>query len=98
MHARVVVYAFKLKPGTIDELTAKIVAGLAPIYRNQAGFRSYEIITTGPDSGISISMWDSEAQAKEAFEVGADWVKGNVANDVVSAEANVGSVVFSHHA
>ena len=94
MHARVVIYKFK--PGTIDEVTRKANAGIAPVYRKHAGFRSYEAIKTGPDSAISISTWDSEEHAREAVKIGAEWVKANIAKDVVSSETHVGSVVFSH--
>jgi heme-degrading monooxygenase HmoA len=94
MHARVVIYTFK--PGTIDSVTKKADAGLAPIYARHAGFRTYEVIKTGPDAGISISTWDSEAHAVEAVKLGAEWVAANIANDVVTAETHVGTVVFSH--
>jgi heme-degrading monooxygenase HmoA len=94
MHARVVIYKFK--PGTVNEVIGKADAGLAPMYRRHAGFRSYEVVKTGPGAAISISTWDTEAHAEEAVKVGAEWVKANIAKDVVSAETHVGSVVFSH--
>ncbi len=96
MHARVVIYKFK--PGTVDEVIRKGAAGAVPLFRSQAGFRSYEVIKTGPDSGISISTWDTQAQAQDAVKVGADWVKANIAQDVVSAETHVGTVSFSDRA
>jgi heme-degrading monooxygenase HmoA len=94
MYARVVVYKFKA--GTTDSIAHKANTGLAPIYQRHAGFRSYEAIQTGPDSAISISTWDSEAHAAEAVKLGAAWVASNIAEDVVSAETHVGSVLFSH--
>jgi hypothetical protein len=96
MHARVVVYKFK--PGTIDADARKAEAELLPIFRKHAGFHSYEVIKTGPDSGISISTWTSEAEAREAVKLGAEWVKARVEKDVVSAETHVGTVLFSHRA
>lgn len=96
MHARVVVYKFKA--GTGDEVTRKADAGVAPVFRKHAGFRSYEVVKTGPDSGISISTWDTEAQAQDAVKIGAEWVKANIAKDVVSAETHVGTVSFSYRA
>jgi heme-degrading monooxygenase HmoA len=94
MHARVVMYTFK--PGTIDALIKQAEAGLLPIFRKHAGFRSYQVIKTGPDTGISLSTWQSEADAKAAVKLGADWVKANMAKDVISAETKVGTVSFSH--
>ena len=94
MHARVVLYTFK--PGMIDSAAKKADAGLAPIYRKHAGFKSYEVVKTGTDTAISVSTWDSEAHAVEAVKLGAEWVAANIANDVVSAETHVGTVVISH--
>ena len=61
MHARVVMYTFK--PGTIDDVTKKAEAGMLPMFRKHAGFRSYQVIKTGRDTGISLSLWTSEADA-----------------------------------
>jgi heme-degrading monooxygenase HmoA len=94
MHARVVMYTFK--PRTIDAVIKKAEAGLLPVFRKHAGFRSYQVIKTGPDTAISLSTWDSEAEAKAAVKLGAAWVKANIATDVVSAETHVGTVSFSH--
>jgi quinol monooxygenase YgiN len=93
MFARVVVYKFR--QGSVDGAVKKAEAGLVPIFRAAAGFHGYEVIRAGADSIISISHWDSPAQAQAAVNAGADWVKKNIADSVVSAETYVGEVAFS---
>jgi len=96
MHARIVHYQFK--PGKGAEVAQKAEAGILPIFRAHAGFHSYEVVLTGHDMGYSISTWDTEMQATEAVKAGADWVKANVADNIVSADTHVGTVAFSHRA
>ena len=93
-HARVAVYKFT--PGGADEVIRQAEAGMLPIFRQHEGFRSYTVIKTGNDSGISISVWDSEGQALEATQAAAKWVQKNVASLIVSVENHVGEVAFSH--
>ena len=94
MHARVTVYRFK--PGTVDGAIRKAETGMLPVFRKHAGYRSYQVVKTGPDSAVSITMWETEAEAKAAVKVAADWVKANIGSEVVSADNHVGTVSFSH--
>ena len=94
MHARVVVYKFKA--GTLDSAIRKAETEVLSLFRKRAGYRSYQVVKTGPDGAISISMWDTEAHAKGAAKAAADWVKANMAGDVVSADPHLGVVAFSH--
>lgn len=92
MHARFVLYAFK--PGTTAEVTKKAETGLLPIFLRQPGYRSYQVVSTGPDSAISFSTWDTEAHCQEAVKVAKKWVDANIASEVVSATTHVGPVLF----
>ena len=96
MFARFV--AYKFKPGMSDAVFKKAEAGLGPILRKLPGFLAYEVFRTGSDSGVSVSNWKTEAQARDAVKAAADWVKANIAGDVASSETHVGEVVFSHRA
>src|SRR3954452_4272366 len=94
MHARLVMYKFK--PGSADAVYKKAEAGLGPILRKLPGFISYEVFKIGADAGVSVSNWQSEAQASDSVEAASEWVKGTIADDVVSAETHVGTLLFSH--
>lgn len=96
MHARVGYYQFK--PGTAAEAARKAEQGLLPLYRQHAGFHSYEVVLTGGDTAYSISTWENEGQATEAVKAAGEWVKANLADQVVSVQNHVGEVAFSHRA
>lgn len=95
-YARIALYKFK--PGTIDEVIRKAKDGLLPLFRQQPGFRRYAVVKTGDDEGISLSTWDTKREADAAVQRAADWVKQNIAADVVSVANDVGEVAFSEGA
>ena len=96
MYARVAYYQFK--PGTAKQAAQKAEQGLLPIYRQHAGFHSYEVFLTGGDTAYSVSVWENEGQATEAVQAAQQWVQVNMADLVVSAQNHVGEVAFSHRA
>lgn len=57
--------------------------------------RSRLVAKTGENAAYSISVWDSEAQANEAVQAAAQWVKNNVADLIASPTNHVGNVAFS---
>ena len=73
MHARVAFYTSRT--GTFDEVVQRVEApgGLLEIFRGRSGFQSYELIETGVGL-ISVSHWDSSAQADAATDAAAAWV------------------------
>ena len=93
MYARVAVYTFT--PGGADTVIERARTGMLPIFRRHAGFRRYFVIKTGENAGYSISIWDSEAQANEAVQAAAQWVKDNVADLIAPATNHVGNVAFN---
>lgn len=95
MHARIALYEFK--PGTRELVCQRAEAELSPILRKLPGFHGYEVILAAePDSLVSVSWWESEAQAQDAVRAAASWVQANVTESVVSVETRTGPVVFSH--
>ncbi len=92
MHARVGIY--QVKPGTLDASLAKARAELLPKTREQHGLRRYTVVTTGPDSFVSLSGWETRAQAEKAAETLSGWVKENVGETVISAENQIGEVIL----
>ncbi len=94
MHARVGIY--KVKPGTLDASLAKARAELLPKMREQPGLRRYTVVTTGPDSFVSLSGWETREQAEQAAETFSGWVKENMGPTVISAENHIGEVILLH--
>lgn len=93
MHARVALY--KLTSGTAEEVARTAEEGMLPIFRDKPGFVSYRLVSAEDDTIISISRWDSGAQAAAASEAAASWVAENLA-DKISLERNyTGEVLIS---
>jgi heme-degrading monooxygenase HmoA len=94
MHARVGIYT--VKPGTLNDSLEKARTELLPKMREQDGLKRYTVITTGPDSFISLSGWETRAQAEQAAETLSGWVKENMGPSVVSMENHIGEVALLH--
>lgn len=94
MHARVGIY--QVKPGTLDASLEKARTELLPTMREQPGLKRYTVLITGPDSFISLSGWDTRAQAEKAAETLSGWVKEHMGPTVVSMQNHIGEVVLLH--
>jgi heme-degrading monooxygenase HmoA len=94
MHARVAYY--KLQSGTFDEVVRRVEApgGLLEIFRGRPGFQSYELIEA-PAGLISVSHWESSAQADAATDAAAAWVVDHIKDLVKLQRSEVGEVVLS---
>jgi heme-degrading monooxygenase HmoA len=91
-HVRVAVYKFK--PGTVDEVARRAETGMLPTFRSQPGFVAYGIVKTGADEAVSLSVWETQAQAEKAVQVAATWVKDNIADMTESVQNHVGDLAF----
>jgi len=87
-YTRVVVYT--LHPGKADEAITKGRQGLSPTMQRMRGFHSYHIVKVSDAELISISVFDTQAQANTAVSQMAAWVKANITQLVVSARTYVG--------
>jgi hypothetical protein len=94
MHARVAFY--RLRSGSFDEVVRQVDApgGLLEIFRQRPEFRFYELIETG--SGlISVSHWESSAQADAATDAAAAWVAEHIDHLVKLQQSDTGEIVVS---
>jgi hypothetical protein len=93
MHARVAY--FKLVSGTFDEVVRRVQApgGLLEIFRGRPGFQSYELIEA-PAGLISVSHWQSSAQADGAAHASAAWVAENINDLIKLLQSDVGEVTL----
>lgn len=93
MHARVAY--FKLVSGTFDEVVRRVQApgGLLEIFRGRPGFQSYELIEA-PAGLISVSHWESSAQADGAQHASAAWVAENISDLIKLLQSDVGEVTL----
>jgi hypothetical protein len=93
-HLRVALYM--LTGGTPDQVIERVRSrgGMAEVFQQQPGFVAYGIGVTDDDFLISISFWDSAAQADAATAVAADWVVEHIADRVELQENFVGDLAF----
>jgi heme-degrading monooxygenase HmoA len=94
MHARVAYY--KLQSGTFEQVVRMVEApgGLLDIFRGRAGFQSYELIES-PVGLVSVSHWDTSAQADDATRAAAAWVAEHVDDRIKLQRSDTGEVVLS---
>jgi hypothetical protein len=94
MHARVAFY--KLRSGTFEQVVRTVEApgGLLEIFRGRPGFHSYELIAT-PAGLVSVSHWESSAQADAATRAAAAWVAEHINDLVKLQQSDTGEVVLS---
>jgi heme-degrading monooxygenase HmoA len=94
MHARVAFY--RLKTGTLEHVVRTVEApgGMLEIFRGRPGFQSYELIETGAGL-VSVSHWESSAQADAATHAAAAWVADHIDDLVKLQQSDTGEVVLS---
>jgi heme-degrading monooxygenase HmoA len=72
-YARVGVYTLTTTP---FEATRLATEGMLPIFKRQAGFVDYQVVSTG-DKLISISTWKSKEHAAEGTKQAAMFVESH---------------------
>jgi hypothetical protein len=90
-HARVAIYT--LTSGTIGDVSRKAEQGMLPVFAEQPGFIRYGLIECG-NQAVSISLWETEAEASAANAVAVAWVRDNIAQNVRLETAYVGDLAF----
>ena len=70
-YARVGVYTLK---GTATDVTRQATEGMLPIFKRQPGFVDYQLVSSD-GKVVSISTWQTEAQANEGTKQAAMFVK-----------------------
>lgn len=69
-----VIRKYDLIPGTVEEFIRHVQKSLVPIISRVPGFREYSLVELGDDEVVTISIFDSLADAKEAGRRTAGWV------------------------
>ncbi len=75
MQARMATYGFS---GDGQDLARRAEEGILPILRSQPGFKAYSV-AIGDGEVLSLSVWDTRADAEAGSEVVASWVAENMA-------------------
>ena len=68
---------YDIRSGTFDEVVSKAEAGIVPLFQHSDGFVSYAVASIDKDAFVSLSTWETRAQADAATTKAAEWVKAN---------------------
>ena len=91
MQARLATYSFS---GDADELARRAEDGILPILKSQPGFKAYSV-AIGDGEVLSMSVWDSRADAEAGSAVVASWVAENMAGDITLIGVRFAEIKFS---
>ena len=92
MHAHVGFY--RVTPGALDASVAGVRDVLLPLIRDRLGQWAYTVLTSA-DSFVSLSGWETRAQAERAAAVLSGWVE-KMGRSVVAMGSDVGTVILLH--
>jgi heme-degrading monooxygenase HmoA len=68
---------YDIKTGTFDEVVGQAKSGMVPLFKESQGFVSYGVAQVEENAFVSISTWETRAQADTAAAKAAEWVKAN---------------------
>lgn len=91
MQARMATYGFS---GDANDLARRAEEGILPILKSQPGFKSYSV-AIGDGEVLSLSVWDTRAEAEAGSEVVAAWVAENMAGELDLTKLQYAEVMLS---
>jgi len=85
---------YKVTKGTFPEIVDTAKEGMLKTFRAQPGFIRYGLADTGDGTCLSISLWETHAQAEAATPVAATWVRDHLADRIELRSDQVGDLAF----
>ena len=80
----------------LADAVAEHRAEIVGLFREVEGFRSYNIVRTGPTSATSVTICDDQAGAEATNRLARDWLAANLADLRIGApDVHVGEVAMS---
>jgi uncharacterized protein YcbX len=85
---------YKVIKGTFPQLAEQARGGMLTTFKAQPGFIRYGLADTGDDTCVSISLWETHAEAEAAASVAATWVREHLADRVELRSNQSGDLAF----
>ena len=95
-HVRIAVYS--LEKGTAEEAADLAKGGMLPIFKAQPGFVRYGVGLLDDGHLVSVSIWETHAEAEAANSAAADFVAKNMADRIKLENSHVGDYFFDEGA
>jgi len=91
MYGRMATYSFS---GDALDLARRAEQGILPIFRAQHGFQAYSV-AAGDGEILSLSVWNTRADAETGTEAAAAWVADNMSGEIELIGVRYAEVLFS---
>ena len=91
MHGRMATYNFS---GDAHDLARRAEQGILPIFQAQHGFQAYSVAAADGQI-LSLSVWDTRADAEAGSEAAAAWVADNMSSEIELIDVRYAEVLFS---
>jgi heme-degrading monooxygenase HmoA len=85
---------YDITSGTYEEVVSQAKTGLVPVFQSSPGFLSMGVAKVGKAAFISLSKWETRAQADTATAKAADWVKANSHGHFTLRETYIGDLTI----
>jgi heme-degrading monooxygenase HmoA len=85
---------YDINSGTFEDIRSKAQTGMLPLLQKSEGFVSYGVARIGEKAFMSLSTWETKAQAHAATAKAADWVGTNSQGHYTLRESHVGDLVI----
>ena len=85
---------YKVIKGTFPELAEEAKGGMLDIFKTQPGFIRYGLADTGEGRCVSLSVWETHAEAEAATPLAATWVREHLADRVELSSTETGDLAF----
>ena len=85
---------YKVIKGTFPELAEEAKGGMLDIFKAQPGFIRYGLADTGQGTCVSLTVWETHAEAEAATPLAATWVREHLADRVELSSTEVGDLAF----
>lgn len=83
---------YDIKSGNFDDVVRQAKTGMVPLFQKSPGFVSYGVAQIDKAAFVSLSTWETRAQADDAATLAADWVKANGRNHFALRDNFVGDL------
>ena len=91
MQARMATYGLN---GDGQDLARRAEEGILPILKSQPGFKAYSV-AIGEGEVLSLSVWDTRADAEAGSAAVASWVAENMSSEIDLISVRYGEIMFS---
>jgi hypothetical protein len=85
---------YKVTKGTFPEIVDSAKEGMLTKFKAQPGFIRYGLADTGGGTCMSISLWETHAQAEAATPMAANWVREHLSDRIELRSTQVGDLAF----